>query len=108
MWRRENSRPYRDSKSDPSVVQSVASRYTDYAIPAPAERSKGNKNLSRKLFCTLGDDEVPTDGDNLYMTFMERFPLENLKSLSCSRNSPHFMKSDYLLMSFQELATGHS
>jgi hypothetical protein len=35
MWRRENSWPYRDSNSDPSVVQPVASRYTDYAIPAP-------------------------------------------------------------------------
>jgi hypothetical protein len=34
-WRRENSWPYRDSKSDPSVVQPVASRYTDWAIPAP-------------------------------------------------------------------------
>jgi hypothetical protein len=32
----ENSWPYRDSNSDPSVVQPVASRYTDYAIPAPA------------------------------------------------------------------------
>jgi hypothetical protein len=29
--RGENSWPYRDSYSDPSVVQSVASRYTDYA-----------------------------------------------------------------------------
>jgi hypothetical protein len=34
MWRTENSWPYRDSNSYPSVVQLVASRYTDYAIPA--------------------------------------------------------------------------
>jgi hypothetical protein len=27
--------PYRDSYSDPSVVQPVASRYTDYTNPAP-------------------------------------------------------------------------
>jgi hypothetical protein len=33
--RRENSWPYRDSNSDPSVVQPVASLYTDCAIPAP-------------------------------------------------------------------------
>jgi hypothetical protein len=33
-WRRGgNSWPYRDSNSDPSVVQPVASRYTNYAIP---------------------------------------------------------------------------
>jgi hypothetical protein len=32
-WRRENSWPYRDSNSDPSLVQPVASRYNDYAIP---------------------------------------------------------------------------
>jgi hypothetical protein len=32
--RRENSCPYRDSHSDPSVFQLVASRYTDCAIPA--------------------------------------------------------------------------
>jgi hypothetical protein len=30
----EKSRPYRYSNSDPSAVQPVVSRYTDYAIPA--------------------------------------------------------------------------
>jgi hypothetical protein len=34
-WRRENSWPYRDSNSDLSAVQPVASRYTDCTIPAP-------------------------------------------------------------------------
>jgi hypothetical protein len=33
-WRRENSWSYRDSNSDPSVVQPVASRYSDFATPA--------------------------------------------------------------------------
>jgi hypothetical protein len=33
--REENSWPYRDSNSDPSVVQPTASHYTDYAIPTP-------------------------------------------------------------------------
>jgi hypothetical protein len=33
--REENSWPYWDSNSDPSVVQPVASRYTNSAIPAP-------------------------------------------------------------------------
>jgi hypothetical protein len=34
-WRRGNSWPYRNSNSDPSFVQLVASRYTDWATPAP-------------------------------------------------------------------------
>jgi hypothetical protein len=33
--REENSWTYRDSHSNLSVVQPVASRYTDYAIQAP-------------------------------------------------------------------------
>jgi hypothetical protein len=35
IWRRENSWSYRDSNSDPSAIQPVASHYTDYANPAP-------------------------------------------------------------------------
>jgi hypothetical protein len=35
IWRGENSLPHRDSNSDPSVVQAVASHYTNCAIPAP-------------------------------------------------------------------------
>jgi hypothetical protein len=34
-WRRENSWPYWDSNSDPSVVQPVDSSYTDCATPVP-------------------------------------------------------------------------
>jgi hypothetical protein len=33
--REEKIRHCRDSNSDPSVIQPVVSRYTDYAIPAP-------------------------------------------------------------------------
>jgi hypothetical protein len=33
-WRSKNSSPHRDSNSDPLVVKAVASRYTDYSIPA--------------------------------------------------------------------------
>jgi hypothetical protein len=36
---KRNSRSYRDSSSDPSVIQPVASRYTDYAIPGPWEQN---------------------------------------------------------------------
>jgi hypothetical protein len=39
-WKGYKPCPYRDSNSDPSAVQSVASSYTDCAIPAPTrERS---------------------------------------------------------------------
>jgi hypothetical protein len=31
----KNSWPYQDSNFDPSVIQPIASRYTDYAIPVP-------------------------------------------------------------------------
>jgi hypothetical protein len=32
--KRENSWPYYDSNSDPSIIQPMDSRYTDYTIPA--------------------------------------------------------------------------
>jgi hypothetical protein len=35
-WRRENSCPHRDWNSDPLVVQPIASRCNDFAIPAPS------------------------------------------------------------------------
>jgi hypothetical protein len=47
--RRENSWPYRDSNSDSSVAQPVASRYTDYAIPAPLTVVSKN-NLHAVIF----------------------------------------------------------
>jgi hypothetical protein len=34
MWRRRNPCLCRDSNTDPSIVQPVTSRYTDYVIPA--------------------------------------------------------------------------
>jgi hypothetical protein len=50
IWRGENSLPYRDSNSDPSVVQPVASHYTDYAIPGPTSLVKFiNIQVTEKL-----------------------------------------------------------
>jgi hypothetical protein len=53
--------PYRDSNSDPSAVQPVASRYSGYAIPAPLgvpvkkQLPKGNVSL-KKHITTKGDN----------------------------------------------------
>jgi hypothetical protein len=47
---KRNLLPYRDSHSDSSVFQTVASRYTDCAIPAP------EIFLKQPLFETLIDE----------------------------------------------------
>jgi hypothetical protein len=48
-WRRENSWHYRDSNSDLSVVQPVASRYTHYAIMVAPENKVFGKRWSTSL-----------------------------------------------------------
>jgi hypothetical protein len=34
-WKRENSCPYWDSNYNPSIIQPIPSRYTDFTIPVP-------------------------------------------------------------------------
>jgi hypothetical protein len=51
-WRGESSCPHRDTNSDPSVVQPVASRYTDWAIPALLVHGRDTEELSNTVFFT--------------------------------------------------------
>jgi hypothetical protein len=53
-WRRENSWLYRDSNSDPSVFQPVASRYTEFSIPAPYQSGKKYNFITEKPMAFWG------------------------------------------------------
>jgi hypothetical protein len=48
-WKKENSWPYRDPNSDHSFVQPVASRYTDWSIPAPGCVILGAESIIDRL-----------------------------------------------------------
>jgi hypothetical protein len=54
-WRKEkNSLTYQDSKSDPSVVHPVASRYTDCTIPALQDGHRIVIGILNKRILNLG------------------------------------------------------
>jgi hypothetical protein len=39
--------PYRDSNSDPSPVQPIASCYTDYVIPVPSDNDDDDDDYNK-------------------------------------------------------------
>jgi hypothetical protein len=51
--RREKSYLYRNSNSDPSAVQPVSCRYTDWSIPAPKTYVVGMFSIRTELFFVL-------------------------------------------------------
>jgi hypothetical protein len=70
ILRTENSWPYRDSNSDPSVVEPVASCYTDCAIPALNKTdfilNVPNVQLSALLFSIqFGNEKESFEGCSL-------------------------------------------
>jgi hypothetical protein len=46
--------PYRDSDSDPTVIQSLASCYTDCAIPAPTSEAVSDLSLGAHMQFLVG------------------------------------------------------
>jgi hypothetical protein len=57
-WRSENSLSYWDSNSDLSIIQPVATRYSDYTIPAPKSYSVPSGNST--------SNEVITSSFNIH------------------------------------------
>jgi hypothetical protein len=56
--------PVLESNSDPSVIQPVASRYTDWAIPAPYSETGHHENFPQKR-----EGEVSQKNRLEYLTF---------------------------------------
>jgi hypothetical protein len=81
-WRRENSCPYRDSNSDPSVVQPVASRYTEYAIPG--RFAKGKKVKLSQWQAVEAHRVVRGRGFHIFWTFGSQMA-EKLSALRAGR-----------------------
>jgi hypothetical protein len=84
---KRNSWPYRDSNSDPSVVQPVASRYTDWAIPAPPYHYQVHTNLinptstlsTEIIYCTTAVEvSVTRKGLSLEGTHQKSLLVENI------------------------------
>jgi hypothetical protein len=106
-WRSEKSSHYRDSNSDPSVVQLVASRYTDYFIPAHKLKKKF---WTKTLYAFLVSQSLLLA--HIYPTFLDFFILivfvEDYKlwsSLFCNflkslATSSHLHPSNFLSTPF--------
>jgi hypothetical protein len=78
-WRRENSWPYRDSNSHPSVIQTVPCCYTNYGIPAPL--FSGNQThimTASSKFCYLILTEIYNFHMKLSQLFTYAYSLQNI------------------------------
>jgi hypothetical protein len=69
-WRRENSWPYRDSNSDPSVVQPVASRYTDYTVEVHSSKDGCSLLLIHQCSCSEYQADYSTNPKLSYISFV--------------------------------------
>jgi hypothetical protein len=72
-WRRENSCPTGAGTLDTSVIQSIASRYTNYAIRAPrtTEKKKYKQNYDSIPHEKDPLEKIKCNGDNITLYLIE-------------------------------------